>query len=72
MKTVDFLKMFERKKRLNLVDILRGANDIPIDYEELRQILETLKIKDDEIFELWKKVFSKNLEKQGFDSLLAC
>ena len=34
--TLDFLKMFERKKRLELVDILRGAKPIQIDFEELK------------------------------------
>ena len=30
--------MFEKKKRLELVDILRGAKPIQIDYEELKKI----------------------------------
>ena len=36
--TLDFLKMFERRKRLELVDILRGAKPIQIDFKELKKI----------------------------------
>ena len=36
--TLDFLKSFERKKRLELVDILRGAKPIQIDFLELKKI----------------------------------
>ncbi len=68
IKTVDFLKMFERKRRLSLVDVLRGAENIPIDYKELSFILSALNMNDNEIFELWEKVFGKSLEKQGFNT----
>ena len=35
---VAFLKSFPRKKRIDVVDILRGALPIPIDYKELKLI----------------------------------
>lgn len=67
MKIVDFLKLFERKKRLKIVDILRGKEPLPIDYYELSTFKEILKINDDDFFELWKNVFYDYLKKGGLD-----
>ena len=67
MSTVDFLKKFERKKRLNLVDILRGVKNLPIDYSELRQIAEVLNMDEDKFFALWKDVMVQYLKEGGFD-----
>lgn len=67
MKVVDFLKLFERKKRLKIVDILRGNEPLPIDYYELSTFKEILKINDDDFFELWKNVFYDYLKKGGLD-----
>ena len=33
--TVQLLKSFPRKKRVEIVDILRGAKPIPLDWKEL-------------------------------------
>ena len=65
MTVLDFLRLFERKKRLKLVDILRGAKPLPIDYEELKNIQEILKIPDKEFFNLWKDILSDYLAKGG-------
>ena len=35
MNIVTFLKAFPRKKRVEIVDMLRGAYPIPIDFKEL-------------------------------------
>ena len=67
MKVVDFLKLFERKKRLKIVDILRGKEPLPIDYYELSTFKEILKINDYDFFELWKNVFYDFLKKGGLD-----
>lgn len=67
MTIVDFLKFFERKKRLKMVDILRGKDPLPIDFEELKNIKEILKINDEEFFNLWENIFIEYLEKGGFD-----
>ena len=48
--TLEFLKMFERKKRLELVDILRGAKPIQIDYFELKKIADNLKMDKNQLF----------------------
>ncbi len=67
LSTVDFLKKFERKKRLQIVDILRGAKPLFIDFSEFKKIGEILNIKDEELFNLWKNVFVEHLEDNGFD-----
>ena len=67
MKVVDFLKLFERKKRLQIDAILRGKESLPIDYYELSTFKEILKINDDDCFELWKNVFYDYLKKGGLD-----
>ena len=51
--TLDFLKMFERKKRLDIVDILRGAKPIPIDYEQIKAF--------------WRERLKEHLKNNGFD-----
>lgn len=65
--TLDFLKMFERKKRLELVDILRGAKPIQIDFEELKKIAAALKMDNEGLFEMWKKRMLEYLEMGGFN-----
>ena len=65
--TLDFLKMFERKKRLELVDILRGVKPIQIDFCELKKIAQTLKMNEVEMFELWKSRMIEYLKEGGFN-----
>ena len=52
--TVQFLKSFPRKKRLEIVDILRGANPIPLDWKELSLIAQILDIKKEDIYPYWE------------------
>ena len=66
LSTLDFLKMFERKKRLELVDILRGAKPIQIDFCELKQIADNLKMNKKELFEMWKTRMIEYLTEGGF------
>ncbi len=65
--TLDFLKMFERKKRLELVDILRGAKPIQIDFSELKKIAGALNMTNEELFSLWKSRMMEYLEEGGFN-----
>ena len=67
LSTVEFLKMFERKKRLNLVDILRGAKPLQIDFLELKSISDALKLSDEELYELWQKRMIEFLKEGGFN-----
>ncbi|MBQ9150261.1 helix-turn-helix transcriptional regulator [bacterium] len=65
--TLDFLRNFERKKRLELVDILRGAKPIQIDISELKKIANTLNMSDEELFSLWKSRMIEYLKDGGFN-----
>ena len=67
MTTVNFLKAFPRKKRLEIVDILRGNIPIPIDYKELSMIGKVLGIERDDIYEIWEKRMKQVLETGGMN-----
>lgn len=81
LSTLDFLRLFEPKKRLELVDILRGAKPIQIDFCELKKIADALNMSDEELFNLWKSRMIEYLTEGGFnidknkkliDSMFAC
>lgn len=65
--TVEFLKMFEGKKRLEIVDILRGEKPIQIDFSELKKIADALKMNKQELFDLWKSRLIEYLQEGGFN-----
>lgn len=67
LSTLDFLRMFERKKRLELVDILRGAKPIQIDFEELKKIASALSMSKEELFSMWKKRMIEYFQEGGFN-----
>ncbi len=67
MSIVSFLKAFPRKKRLDMVDVLRGVLPIPIDFKELLLIGKTLNIPRDEIYFLWEKRIKQILESGGMN-----
>ena len=64
---LEFLKMFENKKRLEIVDILRGAKPFWLDFSELKKIGEILKISNEEIFSMWQKRLIEYLKEGGFN-----
>lgn len=64
---VTFLKSFPRKKRIDIVDILRGALPLPIDYKELKLIGTTLNMEDDEIYNIWETRLKQVLESAGMN-----
>lgn len=64
---VNFLKSFPRKKRLEIVDILRGAMPIPIDFQELNMIGQTLNLNKKDIYALWEKRLKEVLEINGMN-----
>ena len=67
LSVVSFLKSFPRKKRLEIVDILRGAIPLPIDYKELSMIAQVLDLKKDEIYPLWELRLKQVLEASGMN-----
>ena len=64
---VNFLKSFPRKKRLDMVDILRGAMPIPVDYKELQLIGKTLNMTDSEVYSLWEARMKQVLQAAGMN-----
>lgn len=64
---VNFLKAFPRKKRVEIVDILRGALPIPIDFKELLTIGQILNLDNNEIYNIWEDRFKQVLEVNGMN-----
>ena len=64
---VSFLKSFPRKKRLDMVDILRGAMPIPIDFKELQLIGKTLNMPSEEIYTIWEERVKQVFESAGMN-----
>lgn len=67
MSVVNFLKAFPRKKRLQIVDILRGTLPVPIDYKELSMIAQVLDLSADDIYNIWEKRMKQVLEINGMN-----
>ena len=67
IKVTDFLKTFPRNKRLDIVDMLRGALPLPIDYNELKSICHSIDISQEEIFNIWQNRFKQILELSGMN-----
>ena len=64
---VSFLKSFPRKKRIDIVDILRGALPVPIDFKELQLIGKTLNMPQEEIYSIWESRVKQVLESAGMN-----
>lgn len=67
MSVVNFLKAFPRKKRLEIVDILRGSLPIPIDYKELSMISQILDLDKEEVYNMWEKRMRQIFETNGMN-----
>ena len=65
--TYHFLKSFPRKKRVEIVDILRGAMPIPSDWNELLSISRILGIKAEEIYPYWENRIKQILSNSGMN-----
>ena len=67
MTTINFLKAFPRKKRLDIVDMLRGTLPIPIYFKELTMIAQVLDLSKDDIYSMWEKRMKQVLESNGMN-----
>ena len=67
LSVVSFLKSFPRKKRLDMVDMLRGALPLPVDFKELQLIAKTLNMPTEEIYTIWEKRMKQVLESAGMN-----
>ena len=67
LSVVSFLKSFPRKKRLEMVDILRGALPVPVDYKELSLIGKTLNMPPEEVYSIWENRMRQVLQSAGMN-----
>ena len=67
LSVVSFLKSFPRKKRLDVVDMLRGALPVPIDYKELNLIGKTFNMPNEEVYHIWETRMKQVLESAGMN-----
>ena len=67
MSVVNFLKSFPRKKRVDIVDILRGNLPLPIDFKELNMIGQVLGLDKDDLYSIWEKRMKQVLESHGMN-----
>lgn len=67
MSIVTFLKAFPRKKRVEIVDMLRGAHPIPIDFKELTMIGQILDLDKNDIYNIWEERIKQVLETNGMN-----
>ena len=67
MTTVQLLKSFPRKQRLDIVDILRGARPIPLDWQEVTTIAQVLDISKEEMYDFWELRLKQVLQMSGFN-----
>lgn len=65
--TVQFLKSFPRKQRLEIVDILRGARPLPLDWEEVSVIAQILDVSKEEMYDFWESRLRQLLQNSGFN-----
>ncbi len=64
---VNYLKLFPRNKRLDIVDILRGALPVTIDYNELKLMGSITGLSKEEIFDIWQNRFKQIMETGGMN-----
>jgi predicted XRE-type DNA-binding protein len=67
MPVLSFLKSFPRKKRLAIVDMLRGALPVPIDFKELTMIAQVLDLNKEDVYSIWEKRVKQVLETNGMN-----
>lgn len=67
LSTVQFLKAFPRKKRMEIVDIMRGALPIPVDWNELKMIGNILEISNNELYPYWESRMKDILKNSGMN-----
>lgn len=67
MSVVNFLKAFPRKKRIDIVDILRGALPMPLDYKELSAIGKVAGLNPEKVYSIWEARLRQVLETNGMN-----
>lgn len=69
MSNVDFLKKFPRNKRVEIVDLWRGAMPLPLDWNYLMNICNILDVSAEDIYPYWQSRMQQHLIMGGIDVL---
>lgn len=64
---VQLLKKFPRQQRVEIVDILRGALPLPLDWNKLSSITAVLEIPNEEIYPYWQSRLQQYFMLGGID-----
>ncbi len=67
--TQQFLKAFPRRNRVEIVDFLRGARPLPLNWKELSLMAQVLDISNEEIYPFWEARLEQLLENAGFNTV---
>ena len=67
LSTVQLLKFFPRNQRMEIVDILRGASPLPLDWDIVSNIAHVLDISQEDIYIYWEKRLKDVLKISGFN-----
>lgn len=67
MSVVNFLKSFPRKKRIEIVDMLRGALPLPVDFKELSVIGQILDLSKENVYKMWEIRMRQVFEAAGMN-----
>lgn len=67
LSNLDLIKKFPRKRRVEIVDLWRGALPLPLDWNYLYSIAETLDVSTEEIYPFWESRMQQYLMTGGID-----
>ena len=67
LSNLNFIKKFPRKKRVEIVDLWRGALPLPLDWNYLHSISDTLFVTPKEIYPFWQSRLQQYLMSGGID-----
>jgi DNA-binding Xre family transcriptional regulator len=67
LSNVQLLKRFPRQKRVEIVDLWRGAEPLPLDWSYLSTIAEVLEVSSKEIYPYWQSRMKQYLICGGID-----
>lgn len=69
MSNVDFLRKFPKNKRVEIVDLWRGALPLPLDWKNLMNMCQILDVSAEEIFPYWQSRMQQHLIAGGIDAI---
>lgn len=67
LSNLDFIKKFPRSRRVEIVDLWRGAKPLPLDWNYLYSIAQVLEVSSAEIYPYWQARMQQYLMSGGID-----